>query len=164
MDNNKSINPSPGGFHKSISIIHLALLSGQIIFALIAYAQAVKVFFGIRNMDDELIYIVPLVAVIGFVASNRIFRQRMNALQHKKSLGEKMIGYQTALLFRYALLEVPTLLAIVAFWLNSNLFYLAIAGLLLLYFLMLRPTRDQFEQDLDLSFNEKVFNDDDVIK
>jgi hypothetical protein len=166
MDYNKSNRPSPENFVKSISIIHLALLAGQVIFAIVAYAQSVKVFFGVHYMDDAFMYIVPLAAIGGFIAGYTIFKKQLAAIHTKKSLGEKIIGYQTALIIRYALIEGPCLLAIVAYMLNNNLFYLGVAGLLILYFIFLRPTMEKVENDLDLNFNEKIefLGEDEVIK
>ena len=166
MDYNKSNRPSPESFLKSISIIHLALLAGQVIFAIIAYAQSVKVFFGISYMDDVFMYIVPLAAIFGFIAGYRIFKKQLAAIRSKNSLGEKIIAYQTALIIRYALLEGPCLLAVWAYLNNNNLFYLMVAGLLIVYFIFLRPTMEKVENDLDLNFNEKIefLGEDEVIK
>lgn len=166
MDNNINSRPTPQGFLRSISIIHLALLSGQVIFGIVAYAQSARVFFGIHNMDDMFIFIVPVVAIGGFMAGYLIFKQQLIIIRSKKPLGEKMISYQTALIMRYALLEGPSLLAIVAYLLNGNLFYLIVAGLLMLYFLFLRPTMEKVENDLDLNFNEELefLDEDETVK
>jgi hypothetical protein len=166
MDYNQSNRPSPESFLKSISIIHLALLAGQVIFAIVAYAQSVKVYFGIHYMDDVFMYIVPLAAIGGFMTGYTIFKKQLAAIRSKNTLGEKIIAYQTALIIRYALLEGPCLLAIVAYLLNNNLFYLVVAGLLILYFIFLRPTMEKVENDLDLNFNEKIefLGEDEVIK
>jgi hypothetical protein len=166
MDNNVNNRPTPEGFLRSISIIHLALLAGQVIFGIVAYAQSTRVYFGVNNMDDMFIFIVPVVAIGGFMAGYLIFKQQLVIIRGKRTLGEKVISYQTALIMRYALLEGPSLLAIVAYLLNGNLFYLAVAGLLMLYFLFLRPTMEKVENDLDLNFNEKLefLDEDEEIK
>jgi hypothetical protein len=156
MDDNQNNRPSPESFLKSMSIIHLALLAGQVIFAIVAYAQSSKVFFGIHYMDDVFMYIVPLAAIFGFIAGYGIFKKQLAALGNKSSLGEKIIGYQSALIIRYALLEGPSLLAVWAYLLNNNLFYLAVASLLIIYFIFLRPTMEKIENDLGLNFNEKI--------
>jgi hypothetical protein len=165
MDQDNS-RPTPQGFIKSMSVIHLALLAGQVVFGIVAFAQSGKVYFGIRDTGDVLIFIVPVVAIGGFVAGYVLFQQQLIALRNKNSFGEKIIGYQTALIVRFALLEGPSLLAIVAYLLNGNLYYLSIAGLLVLYFLTLRPTLEKVENDLDLNFTERIefLDKDDLIK
>lgn len=166
MAYNDNFKPTPDQFVKLISIIHLALLGGQLLFAIVAYAQAAKVFFGIMNTGDPLVYIVAIVAVFGFAASNVMFNVLLKAALAKPSLGEKIVNYQTALIARFALLEGPSLFAIVGFLLSGNLFFLIIAGLLMLYFLMLRPTKDKIDADLDLNFSESIsfLNDNETIK
>jgi hypothetical protein len=158
--------PTPEGFIKSISVIHLALLAGQVVFGIVAFGQSGKAYFGIRNTGDVLIFIVPVVAIAGFLAAYVLFQQQLIALRSKASLGEKIIGYQTALIVRFALLEGPSLLAIVAYLANGNLFYLAIAGLLVFYFISLRPTLEKVENDLELNFTERIefLDNDEVIK
>ncbi|MDB5023699.1 MAG: hypothetical protein JWP78_1454 [Mucilaginibacter sp.] len=153
-----SIKPATDGFLKSISIIHLALLAGQVIFALAAFTQSTTLYFGFTNKDDLLIYVVPVLAIGGFMSGHMLFNQQLNNLGDKNILGEKVIAYQTALITRFALLEAPSLFAIAAFMLRGNLFYLAVAGLLMLYFLFLRPTKQTMENDLDLNFKETVMN------
>jgi len=155
MDQNNN-RPTPEGFLKSISIIHLALLAGQVIFCIVAYAQSERIYFGIHNMDSVFMYIVPLVAVGGFMIGYLTFKKQLIDIRNKKSLGEKIIAYQTALIIRYALLEGPSLLAIVIYLQYGNLFFLGVAGLLMLYFLFLRPTMEKVENDLDLNFNERI--------
>lgn len=165
MDQN-NYRPTPESFLKSISIIHLALLAGQVIFCIAAYAQSGKIYFGIHNMDSIFIYIVPLVAIGGFVVGYLAFKKQLAGIRNKTSLGEKIIAYQTALIIRYALLEGPSLLAIVIYMQYGNLFFLGIAGLLMLHFLFLRPTMEKVENDLDLNFTERIefLNKDQEIK
>ncbi len=153
QDNNR---PTPEGFLKSLSVIHLALLAGQVIFGIVAYAQSGKIYFGIHNIDSVFIYIVPIVAIGGFMGGYLMFKKQLAVIRNKSSLGEKIIAYQTALIVRYALLEGPSLLAIVIYMQDGNLFFLGIAGLMILYFLFLRPTMEKVENDLDLNFNERI--------
>lgn len=156
MDNNINNRPTPEGFLRSLSVIHLALLAGQVIFGIVAYAQSKKIYFGIHNMDSVFMYIVPLVAIGGFMGGYLMFKKQLTVIRSKSSLGEKVIAYQTALIVRYALLEGPSLLAIVIYMQDGNLFFLGIAGLMILYFLSLRPTMEKVENDLDLNFNERI--------
>lgn len=156
MAYNDNVKQTPAGFLKLISIIHLALLGGQMVFGIVAFAQSTKMYFDIKNNGDPFIFIAPLLAIGGIVAGNLIFKQLLIALESKVSLSEKMMGYQTALIIRFALLEGPSLFGIVAYMISGNLFFLAITVMLMLYFLSLRPTKDKMENDLNLGFEEKM--------
>jgi len=166
MDYKDNIKLTPAGFIKSMSIIHAALLAGQLLFIITAFGISSKVHFTVSDTEDVFIFIVPLLAIAGFMGGYILFKRKLKELQAKNSLGEKMVAYQTALIIRFALLEGPSLFGIVAFMQTGNLFFLVISALLMLYFFSLRPTRDKMEIDLDLGFTEKMvfLNDDEVIK
>src|SRR5471030_821542 len=108
MTYNDNIKQTPAGFLKLISIIHLALLGGQMVFGIVAFAESTKVYFDVKYNGDPFIFIAPILAIGGIVAGNLIFKQLLTALESKTSLSEKMMGYQTALIIRFALLEGPS--------------------------------------------------------
>ena len=149
-----------------MSVIHAALLAGQLLFVIVVFAISPKVYFNVSDTTDVFVFIVPLLAVAGFMCGYVLFRRQLKELQDKNSLGEKMVAYQTALIIRFALLEGPSLFGVVAFMQTENLFFLVISALLMLYFFSLRPTKDKMEMDLGLGFTEKMefLNDDGVIK
>jgi hypothetical protein len=68
---------------------------------------------------------------------------------------EKLSGFQTALIIKYALLEGPALIGIVAFNNNGNLLYLIISGILLLYLIIQRPTNDMIETRLNFTLQQQ---------
>jgi len=88
--------------------------------------------------------------------SNFMFKKQLDLAVAKSSLNEKLGGYQTALIIRFALLEGPSLFGIVSYLLSGNLLFLAISGLIILYFITIRPTRDKVETDLNLDYQEKT--------
>ncbi|MGZ3812336.1 MAG: hypothetical protein ACXVB0_16805 [Mucilaginibacter sp.] len=160
------IRVTPAQFLKTIIIIHFALLAGQLLFAVVAFSLAVKVYFGVKDWNDAFMYVGPALAIGGVLAGNFMFRQQLNALAGKNTLSEKISVYQSATIIRFALLEGPSLFSIVAFMLGGNLFFLVISGLLILYMLMLRPAKDRVESDLNLGFDEKMefLNENEIIK
>jgi len=48
------------------------------------------------------------------------------------------------------------LFGIVVYMRTSNFLYLIISGVLMLYFLTQRPTKDKIENDLNLSYEDKI--------
>jgi hypothetical protein len=53
-------------------------------------------------------------------------------------------------------LDGASLFAIVVSSVRGNLFYLLIAGAIILFMLVLRPTKDKIENDLNLSYDDKM--------
>ena len=67
------------------------------------------------------------------------------------SLREKLVLYQQTTIVRYAILDAATFFSAIAFMLSSNVFYLVISLLLLLYLIKLRPTKWKLLEDLALN-------------
>jgi hypothetical protein len=100
--------------------------------------------------------LVPAIAVSGAFASNFIYNKKIGELTSLESLKDKVMGYQTACIIRYALLEGPALFGIVSYMQSGNLLFLIIAGALIVYFVSLRPTKEKIEMDLNFSFEQKT--------
>ncbi|MES2279170.1 MAG: hypothetical protein V4592_24270 [Bacteroidota bacterium] len=153
---NNNTSPTPGMAFKVLTIIHLALMLGQVLFGVVVFFQTRSVRVNIEKIDDVYIYIVPFMAISCFIASNFMYKQQLGIAAGKPTLQEKMTGYQTALIVRYALLEGASLFGIVVYLLTGNLLFLLISGAIVIYFLLIRPTRDRVEADLNLTYEEKI--------
>jgi hypothetical protein len=60
---NINTNQSQRGYFKIISIIHLALLAGQAMFAIMVFILVGKTGIDIKDTKDPFIFVVPLEAV-----------------------------------------------------------------------------------------------------
>lgn len=156
MDFSNNDNAIPGSYIKTISIIHFALIAGQVIFALAAFSVTKNVHFDKRSTGDPLFLVVPAVYFCSIFAGRFIFQKLTASLEGKATLKEKLDGYQTALIVRDALFEAPSLFAIVAFLTSGNLFYFIYTGFAVASMISLRPTREKIEDELKLSFEEKT--------
>jgi hypothetical protein len=87
---------------------------------------------------------IPAMGIIG----NLLYKKRIESARGAATVKEKVAGYQTAIITRLAPTEGATLFAIVIFMQGWSLYYLVIAGLNIIYFLLLRPTRSGIEEDL----------------
>ena len=153
MEIEKTFKQTPDSLIKTMSIIHLALLAGQMLLALGAFAQSTKIFFGIMYPDDYYVYVVPLLAIIGFFGGYVLFKKQLKMIRYKSPMSDKLSAYQNALIIRFALLEIPSLFAIAAYMITGNLFYLAVSGFLMIYFIFLRPTTEKIDTDLQLDLD-----------
>lgn len=154
MDYNKTLKSiTPDSALKTLAFTHVALLAFQMLFAIIAFAQTSRAYFGVMNMDDRFVFIVPVLALGGFFGGYLIFKKQKYVLREKESIQERLIGYQSVLITRFVLIQGPAVFAIVAYILSGNVFFLFITGLLSVYFIFLRPTREKIESDLRFSFD-----------
>lgn len=157
MYNKPSGAQTPQSILRSMQIIHAGLLAGQVMFAVVSYTVVEKApHFDIKNTGDLFLFIVPLMALACFVAGNLLFKLKIAPLPGKDTLVEKLIGYLSALIIRFALLEGASLFGIVSFLISGNLLFLLISVLLMVRMLTLRPTISTAETDLELSYEDKL--------
>jgi anaerobic C4-dicarboxylate transporter len=137
-------------FLKTMRIIFFALLAGQIIFMAVA-------FFTVNNnppqsqSDDLFNIIVPVAIGLGLFMSSLLFKQMLAKIKKDDSFEQKLEAYRSALIIRYALLEVPSIFSTVVYLFSGNIIFLAFSGVMILAFLMNMPSRDKATQDLNLS-------------
>ena len=161
MEKKENYELTPKGFLKTISIIHLGLLAGPLIFGIYTYSTIKETKLDYSDTNDIFLFLVPLFAISGILVGNILFKEQIEKLKNNNSLREKLSGFQTASIIKYALLEGPALIGIVGFNDNGNLLYLIISGILILYFISQRPTNDIIETSLNFTneqqnqFNQK---------
>ena len=139
-------------YFKSLKIVHLAFLAGQIMFCGIA---CFLVFPGNlpASVSDVRIFnlIVPFVAAAGVAASIYLFRNKLETVKGAANTDEKLTIYRAALIMKYALIEGPSLFAIVVFLLTGLMLpHLVVAGLLIAWFALQHPGRVKATDDLGL--------------
>jgi hypothetical protein len=156
MDTGRLSNINPKTFAKTISVIHLALVAGLLVFGIAAYSITKSKTVVIKPAKDIFLVLVPVFAVINIATGTYLFKQRTKSIDKLSSLNKKLTIYQTALIIRFALAEGPALFGIVVYMITQNLFYLFLAGLIVLYFIWLSPTKEKTEQDLDLTYEDKL--------
>lgn len=141
---------TPKTFLKTFSIIHFALVMGVSLFAVVTYMITENQKFSIDYSGDFMFFVVPLMGIAGIMAGNFFYGNTLKGLAAKDTLKEKLSGFQTASIIKYALLEGPALFGIVAFMNEGNQYFLSISLFLIGWLLMQRPTRDKVERDLML--------------
>ena len=151
MEKKENYELTPKGFLKTISILFLGLLAGPLIFGIFTYSTIKETKIDYSDTNDIFLFLVPLVAISGILVGNILFKEQIDKLKNKDSLREKLSGFQTASIIKYALLEGPAFLGIVAFNDNGNLLYLIISGILILYLISQRPTNDIIETTLNFT-------------
>jgi hypothetical protein len=154
MISKQPLNQSAAQLVKTTSIIHLALTAGQILFAAITFIIPKKPTTNTGN--DMLIFIVPVMAISCFAAGHLLFKTLLDKIDVQSPLKAKLISYQSATIIRLALLEGPSLFAIVSFMLTGNMVFIGIAAAIILYFIYLRPSKQKIEDDLNLGYEEKA--------
>ncbi|MDC6388634.1 hypothetical protein PP182_08060 [Maribacter sp. PR1] len=109
------------------------------------------------EMDNQnlFLYIVPVFALLGYFGSQFVFKNILSKIRKDAKLDEKLNTYQTASIIKYALIEGPAFLAIVAYNSSGNALPLVIGICLILYLAVQRPNREKIIESLPLTLEEK---------
>ncbi len=147
-------------FFSTLALIHAGMVVGLVLFLSIAfYINASGGYKG--NIElDVFIWVIPLVAVSGIIASILIFRVKTRKARGIEDFVSRLWAYKTTLIIRWALLEGPALLAIIGYLISGEMPFFSIAVMLIMILLISRPSRKKLIMDLQLSSIEKILIDD----
>lgn len=142
-------------FLKSLNIIHLFLVAGLSVVTLYVIWQINS--FNASNSEDNLfLYVVPILALIGYFGSQLLFRKLTTRINPSIALEEKLKKYQSFLLIKYALIEFPAFIGLMAYYSSGNALPLVISICLLAYFSVQRPTKENIIKWVPLSQEEQL--------
>lgn len=141
----------------SLSIIHTALIMGQLLFAGVTfYLNNSGQYMPDKSLNTVFMLVVPGLVIVGIVASNALFSSRIKNIKEKQDFSAKLEAYRSVSIMRWALLEGPSLFAIICYFLTGNNKFLLMAGILIVIFVLKRPSKDKLVQDLELNQAESV--------
>ncbi|SNR48380.1 hypothetical protein SAMN04488009_2112 [Maribacter sedimenticola] len=141
-------------FIKSLSIMHLFLVAGLGIFTVWIVLQ-INSFNTSTNGQDIFLFIVPVLALLGYFGSQWVFKKMTLNIQLNEQLADKLKKYQSALHIKYALIEVPAFAGLYAYYKTGNALPLVIVICLLAYLFVQRPNKESIIKNVPLTANEK---------
>ena len=154
MVNRNGTPQSPQSSIQILTIIHLALFVGVLLFGIVALT--IKPEKGIiLDASNVFMFVVPIMAAAAIGGGRFLYRQLLKTAIAKPTVKEKLATYQVAFIARFALLDGVSFLSIMAYLNTGNLFYLLVVGVMLTLFIILRPTKDRIFTDLNLTYDEQ---------
>lgn len=150
------MKPTKASEIKALQILYTALLVGQVLFLIIT---SVLIFSGNFSADSSLgqyLFQISIVCIViglaGYFAGTALFRKKLEQLNNSsKSLMEKLNDYRGISITRWALSEFATLFSIVMVFVAGSPALLAVAILLIVLFLTIRPSLSKAASDLNVS-------------
>jgi hypothetical protein len=103
---------------------------------------------------EALRFIVPSVTIIGLMLSSIFYSDKMRMINDDTSLKEKLHIYQNALVIKLTCLEMPLLLAMIAFMLTAETLFMGVALFTIVAMWFNKPSRDEIASDLKLDEEE----------
>jgi hypothetical protein len=151
------MNPTSKSTLSALNIIYFSLMMMMTMFGAVVFFLNTS---GGINPDAELTLILRYVLCgllpIGLGAGYFIFKQFISSINPSLSLREKLMKYQTAVLIRSACFEMPGLVGAVAALITGDNSFLLFTAIVLVLFLILRPSPYTITSDLNLTQGERT--------
>lgn len=155
MSNQQIIWKNGKEWLKQLVLLHGALIIGVILVSFMIYYIAQPMAGGYEGRPIPSPDIIGVVlAFVGIIASNFIFRSRLPKIQKVDGLDHKLLQYRATLIIRYAILLFVCLSNIILAFLTGNIFNLYIALVVDVLFFFKRPIKQKIFKDLMLSQDE----------
>jgi len=139
---------------KVLTLIHTALLIGLFVFSAVAYFTNPDFKTGLDS-KDIFIYLVPMVAILGYFGSTFLFQKFLRDIPSEDPVEQKLNKYQSVTIITYAMIEGATICALVGYYLQGNIMHMVIALTLVAYLYSQRPTKKKIFNDLKISSQQK---------
>ena len=153
---------------RAINIVFFGLLGGQLLFALITLYLHLGLdysFGEVADIQNIFMILVPVMVLNGFVTGQLVYNSRIKKARVMNTLIEKTAAYRGAIVVRLAMLEGASLFAIVVYLLTADLWFIGMAGIVIVYFFMLRPSAEKIVEELGLDPSEthKFLDPDQIV-
>ncbi len=146
---------------RSLRIIFFALLLGQgLVLGVLYFVRWQEMPAALPIQKPWGSWLLPLIT-LGFPAlSLSVFRKKVAVASALPDLKSKLMAYQTALLLRWAPIEVMNLLVAVFYFISGQMFYFYAVIVFMAVFFTLWPNRANIISRLGLSIEEEQLLDD----
>lgn len=124
---------------KSLQVIFLSLLIGQIVFLGVSLIIIRPHIQFVLNFAETIYWTVPTGLILLNLIGQRIFNQQFNQMIEYESIEEKIQLLHRSHIIQWAIVEVGSLIVIALGIQTFNLYFMLIAGMQILYFATLRP-------------------------
>ena len=162
MSEQKNLPGNYSNDFRASRILHLAMLTGMVLFAL---ASVVIIEFNtgaflgpdkVKEYGIIFLAAAGIMAIICVMVAIVVYRKRTGEIKNiVNTLGDKLNQYRSALISYLALCEAPGLFAVIAFLLTGDYKVLGITALMAGAMLMKRPTPQRIIADLELDWKEQ---------
>lgn len=145
-------------FVRLLTILHYALLIGQVLFAIILFSV---VYFGnfakfsLEELSGTFLGICITLGLAAFLGGKFLFDKKLEAISNSSgTLNSKSELYRGTCISRWAVMEGVTLFSLVIFFMTGNYWIISVAIVMILLFFTLRPTTDKIAEDLKTTVEE----------
>lgn len=148
---------TPQSMLRAMNLIYFALVAMMSAFALVVFFLNTTGIIRQEGPDYtlELRYLLFVVTPLGLFAGYFLFKRLLLTVPTTATVNQKLLKYQQALLIRSACFEFPGLVAGVAAILSKDNSFLLFTAMVVVLFLLFRPSIATITIDLNLTQNER---------
>lgn len=127
---------------KTMLVMHTAFLYAQVLFAITIYFVADKTALFDEATSKIVETAAALFTLVSVLTGFTLFKKKVQVLKDDVAISveEKLEQYKTFSIIKFAMLEAPSLFAVLAFFLTGNIYFMFLAILLIIVFAAQRPT------------------------
>jgi len=155
---NTNATPNFKALLTGLSLVYISLMVVMAIFGGIVYYLNTSGSSQIPpdvNLASTMRYVLIIVSPVALAVGYFIYKKLLSAIGPTVVLREKLQRLQSVILIRSACFEVPGLLGAVSALITGDNSFLLFTAIILVFFLLLRPTVFSIAQDLGLTQQEK---------
>lgn len=143
---------------KTIQIIFMALLSGQIMFAAVVFfvLKPTETFYAL-NFGDTFTLLILVLSVASIIGSSVVFKLLIKNINPTESAVNKAVSYRMAKIVSWAISESVVMLSVVFFLVTGNTLFQLIFFILLIFFISKVPSKVKFIEEAKIS-GQELFN------
>lgn len=140
---------------RALSILHTAFVGGLIFFGgIVFFLVYTDAFPPIKEVDKIMQVAVIIACAAGLYFSITLFKKKVLLIRESfETVDKKMDAFRAACLLQWALLDGPAIFTIIGFLLTGNYAFLVLAGIMIAFLYLLKPTKQKII--LQLQLNEK---------
>ena len=143
---------------KAISVLHYALLAGQLFFGIIMFFLVWlkrENSFPLENISQQMLIACIVIAAVAYLAGNMLFKKKLeNINEENNPVSKKLDEYRGANIIRWALMQFATLFCIIIFFVTGNYSIMIVAAVMLILFFTAKPGAEKTVADLGISLND----------
>ena len=148
---------SYGNYFSILIILFFALLSGQTIYFIagLFLIQSGNM-NGFSGLNIVFMFVTPVVVLSSILASKLIYTKQITGFDKSSSLEKKMVSYRKTNIIKLALLEGANIFNISIMIITASYFFAALFVILIILFLLNRPTKEKFIMDYEVSADDEL--------
>ena len=145
--------PKGNGYVRALRIVHIALVSGMLMFAAVIYFISLDISPAqMMEYGKDVLLGILCVATICLGISSYLWKKDISRMQlDALSLAEKLELYRKSAVRRYALSEAPGMLSIVCYFMTQEPRILIVTMLMILHLASLAPTSSKIAAHINES-------------